>query len=372
MTISSPPTPCKATDSSTSKHNVRNNPPWIKTPCLASESLSAAAGCQVFAKLDLLQPSGSFKIRGVGNMVWQTVRAFGGERPLHFYSSSRGNAGLAAATAAKRLGQTATVVVPEMTEPRMLARITAAGAEVLVHGVELAEADECARALAAAREDAAYVPPFDHELIWEGESERVVFFLFGFTYHLFQFSWRLHAMGISWGVPLRQLHVGNSSIIDEIFEDWEGPPPDAIVCSVGGGGLLNGIMLGLDAHGWGDEVAVLALETEGADCLARSLQAGSQVTMPEITSIAKSLGASRVSTRTWDLVQQRSNIRSVVLRDADAARACVRFAEEGKMIVEPACGVSLALLYEDLLADLMPGFGPESRVVVIVCGGRKS
>ena len=51
----------------------------------------------------------------------------------------------------------------------MMARIEAAGAEVIVHGVSLSEADECARALAAARGDAAYVPPFDHELIWEGK-----------------------------------------------------------------------------------------------------------------------------------------------------------------------------------------------------------
>jgi L-serine/L-threonine ammonia-lyase len=129
-------------------------------------------------------------------------------------------------------------------------------------------------------------------------------------------------------------------------------------------------MMGLDLHGWGDEVAVIALETEGADCLSKSLQAGGQVTMQEITSIAKSLGVARVSNKTWDLVQQRRSIRSVVLRDADAARACVRFAEEEKMIVEPACGVSLALFYDDLLEELIPGFGPESRIVVIVCGGK--
>ena len=141
---------------------------------------------------------------------------------------------------------------------------------------------------------------------------------------------------------------------------------------MGGGGLLNGIMLGLDAHGWGDKVAVLALETEGADCLSKSLQAGGQVTMREITSIARSLGVARVSNKTWDLVQQRPNIRSVVLRDSDAAKACVRFAEEEKMIVEPACGVSLALFYSDLLEELIPGFSPQSKVVVIVCGGNEN
>lgn len=172
--------------------------------------------------------------------------------------------------------------------------------------------------------------------------------------------------------PLRRRITGNSSIIDEISDEWEGSPPDAIICSVGGGGLLNGIITGMDGHGWGDEVAVLALETEGADCLSKSLQAGSQVTMREITSIAKSLGVARVSNKTWDLVRQRRNIRSVVLRDSDAAKACVRFAEEEKMIVEPACGVSLALIYSGLLEELIPDFGPECRVVVIVCGGKEN
>jgi L-serine/L-threonine ammonia-lyase len=107
----------------------------------------------------------------VGNLIWQTVKAFADPScPLHFYSSSRGNAGLAAATAAKRLGQKATVVVPQTTEVKMMARIETAGAEVIVHGNSLSEADAHARALAAAGEDAAYVPPFDHELIWEGKS----------------------------------------------------------------------------------------------------------------------------------------------------------------------------------------------------------
>jgi L-serine/L-threonine ammonia-lyase len=171
---------------------------------------------------------------------------------------------------------------------------------------------------------------------------------------------------------LRHWLAGNSTIIDELFDDFEGSPPDAIVCSVGGGGLLNGIMLGLERYDWADKVTVLALETEGADCLSRSLQAGGQVTMQEITSIARSLGVSRVSNKTWDLVQQHPNIRSVVLRDADAARACVRFAEEQKMIVEPACGVCLAVFYDDLVEELIPGLGPDSKVVVIVCGGERN
>ena len=163
--------------------------------------------------------------------------------------------------------------------------------------------------------------------------------------------------------------VGNSTVIDEIADTWNGSPPDAIVCSVGGGGLLNGIMQGLDRHGWTDNTTVLAVETDGADCLSKAIQAGQAVTLPKIASIAKSLGVSRISNKTLDFYNSHSTIQSVVLSDAEAARACVRFANDQKMIVEPACGVSLAMCYNGLLKELVPGFSPQSRVVVIVCGG---
>ena len=166
--------------------------------------------------------------------------------------------------------------------------------------------------------------------------------------------------------------AGNSTVIDEIAEMWQGAPPDAIVCSVGGGGLLNGIMQGLDRHGWTENTTVLAVETEGADCLSKAIQAGQQVTLPKITSIAKSLGVSRISSKTLDLYERHSTIQSVVLSDAEAARACVRFANDQKMMVEPACGVSLAMCYNGLLKELVPGFSSQSRMVMIVCGGMKA
>jgi L-serine/L-threonine ammonia-lyase len=131
-------------------------------------------------------------------------------------------------------------------------------------------------------------------------------------------------------------------------------------------------MQGLSRHGWTGDVTVIAVETEGADCLSKAIQAGRQVTLPKITSIAKSLGVSRISSKTLDLYQRHSTIQSVVLSDAEAARACVRFANEQKMMVEPACGVSLAMCYNGLLKRLVPGFSSQSRVLMIVCGGTKT
>jgi L-serine/L-threonine ammonia-lyase len=87
---------------------------------------------------------------------------------VHFVSSSGGNAGLAATTAAVMLDQDITVIVPETTEPLMRNKIIAAGGNVVVHGRDLPEASEFARLLVKEDLNSAYVPPFDHEYVWEG------------------------------------------------------------------------------------------------------------------------------------------------------------------------------------------------------------
>lgn len=125
-------------------------------------------------KLDNHQPSGSFKSRGVGNLCLKAIRSrppSSSPKPIRFYSSSGGNAGLAAVTAARSLGCECTVVVPETTTQLMINKIRAAGGEVLQHGESWGEADEYLRALMDMEgdvEEGVYCPPFDHEDIWEG------------------------------------------------------------------------------------------------------------------------------------------------------------------------------------------------------------
>ena len=240
-------------------------------------------------------------------------------------------------TAARDLGSHATVIVPESTPAHMIAKIQASGGDVHQHGASWQEADSHLREVFLNQDPAGvYVPPFDHPDIW----------------------------------------AGNATCIDEAImqlksEDPLGRAgrPDAVVCSVGGGGLLNGVMVGLDRHGWGDSVPVLAVETRGADSLAQSLHAKQLVTLPGITSIAKSLGAVRVAAQSFAF-GQRENVHSVVFSDGQAARASWRFADDERIMVESACGASLAPCYEpDTLRPLIKGFGEDTRIVIIVCGG---
>jgi len=302
---------------------------WIETPLVESSALSKAAGCRIFLKLENLQPSGSFKSRGIGNYIATHLRTNGSRDGTHFYSSSGGNAGLACVVAARTLNHPATVVVPMTTNPLMIAKIKTAGAsEVIQHGATWKEADTYLREVLLEQDkNGVYCPPFDHPNIWEG----------------------------------------NSTLIDEI-EHQLTEKPDAIICSVGGGGLFNGVIEGLDRIGW-DDVQVLAVETRGAESFNASLTSGEIITLPGITSLATSLGCTRVAEKAFEY-GKRSNVCSVVLSDAEACMGCWRLADDERMIVEPACGVNVALCYEGRLKQALGRkLTPESKVVIVLCGG---
>lgn len=303
---------------------------------------------RIFLKLENLQPSGSFKSRGIGHFLQTHLRnspksTSADGNKTHFYSSSGGNAGLACVVAARQLNHPATVVVPLSTNPMMMAKIKAAGAsEVIQHGASWKDADTYLREVVLKNDPkGVYVPPFDHPDIWEGHSSIVE---------------EMYAQ------------LGNSDKINSVVNGFREEKPDAIVCSVGGGGLLCGVMQGLEIVGW-EDVPVLALETKGADSLSSSLKAGELVTLPGITSLATTLGATRVAERAFELAR-KPNVRSVVLSDSEAAMGCWRLADDQRVMVEMACGVNVALCYEGRLEQALgKKLSKESKVVIVLCGG---
>jgi L-serine/L-threonine ammonia-lyase len=135
------------------------------------------------------------------------------------------------------------------------------------------------------------------------------------------------------------------------------------VCSIGGGGLYIGIVQGLQRHGL-SHVPVIAVETIGADSMCAAVLQGQHITLPAITSIATTLGAKKIADKAWQLCNSHPT-RCVTVTDAAAVRACRRFLDDHRVLVEPACGAALAAIYDG---------APELRglkcVVVIVCGGR--
>ncbi|KAF2090787.1 tryptophan synthase beta subunit-like PLP-dependent enzyme [Saccharata proteae CBS 121410] len=303
---------------------------WISTPLKESTALSQAAGCRVFLKLENLQPSGSFKSRGIGHYMSRQLATHPRPTSARFYSSSGGNAGLACVHAAIALGRSSTVVVPLSTSASMIAKLRAAGArEVIQQGASWREADAYLRTHVLANdEDGVYVPPFDHPDIW----------------------------------------AGNATIVDELSEQLGGEEPGVLVCSVGGGGLFNGLCQGMDRLKW-DTVSVLALETRGCDSLNQSLEAGELITLPAITSIAKCLGATRVAEKTFEN-GKRANVKSVVMDDGEAAMGCWRLADDERMMVELAGGVNVAMCYNGRLERALgKKLNKDSTMVIVLCGG---
>ncbi len=285
----------------------------LETPCFESPALSSA-GRRVFLKLDALQPPGSFKIRGIGFACQEYAR----RGITRFVSSSGGNAGIAVAYAGRQLSVPVVVVVPETTTERAKALIRQQGADVVVHGSSWQEANDLALSMVEATD--AFLHPFDDPLIWRG----------------------------------------HASLVDEVVT--AGVAADAVVLAVGGGGLLCGVVEGLRANGL-EDVPVVAVETRGADSLSRSIAAGSRVELPAITSIATSLGARRVCEQAFELATDHP-LRSVVVSDRAAVSACMRFLDDHRLVVEPACGAALAPVYEQA-----PELDDYETLLVVVCGG---
>ncbi|MFP3405968.1 pyridoxal-phosphate dependent enzyme [Pseudomonas sp. HN2-3] len=285
----------------------------IQTPLIESRPLSLAAGRTVWLKLDALQPCGSFKLRGVGHAC--EVHHARGAR--HFVSSSGGNAGLAVAYAGRKLGVPVTVVVPETTTERAKELLRLEDANVVVNGSSWQEANELAQTLLGTGD--AFIHPFDDPLLW----------------------------------------AGHASLIDEVAASRV--KPDAVVLSVGGGGLLSGVVEGLKRNGW-DDVPVLAVETTGAASLHAAVQAGHPVELERLASVATSLGAKRVADQALECVRSHP-VHSHLVSDRAALEACERFLLDHRVLVEPACGAALALAYE---ADTLARY---SNVLVVVCGG---
>eukprot|EP00584_Thalassiosira_punctigera_P008017 CAMPEP_0172539222 /NCGR_PEP_ID=MMETSP1067-20121228/10466_1 /TAXON_ID=265564 ORGANISM="Thalassiosira punctigera, Strain Tpunct2005C2" /NCGR_SAMPLE_ID=MMETSP1067 /ASSEMBLY_ACC=CAM_ASM_000444 /LENGTH=427 /DNA_ID=CAMNT_0013324869 /DNA_START=103 /DNA_END=1386 /DNA_ORIENTATION=- len=334
----------------------------------------------VYLKLDLLQQSGSFKDRGMAHLCATVRKVHGanhkqkhgddGDVPrMKVISSSGGNAGLAVTTVARNTpGMDVSVVVPETTKPMVVDKLRSLGADVTVHGANWNSADALARQWVedAKSEDgggAVYVSPYDNPLLWTGHSTVV------------------------------------DEIITQLLESSASPNNlkiGAMLASVGGGGLLCGVFEGIERNYYGGNdsranvvrgTKVVACETEGAESFAASFNASSgkkelsMVRLDDITSVATSLGALEVTPAVIQRAhrhQERGeggtgeDVLSYVCTDAEAVDACVKFAAEHRMLVEPACGASLAPLYSErlrskLLEELQ---GEENGAIVVeVCGG---
>lgn len=287
-----------------------------QTPLFYAAALSAKLGKEVWFKMDCYQPTGSFKIRGVGKLCIEAVA--NGSREL--VCASGGNAGLATAYAGKQLGVTVTIIVPNTTKALAIAKIEALGATVKVFGSAWDESNAFAKSWCH-KEKATYIPPFDHPTIWEG----------------------------------------NATVIDECHEQLESPP-DLVITAVGGGGYFCGVVAGIERNGW-KNTKIATAETIGSASLHDSIKAKKLITLEKITTQATTLGAKTVAKRALEDALHHQ-VSPYLVSDEQALLACQAFANDQSCLVELACGAALAAVYLDLAV-----IKEASSVLVLVCGG---
>ena len=289
-------------------------PLHINSPLITTKKILNDKNKNLYLKLDSSQPSGSFKIRGVG-LACQRYKNNGAKM---FISSSGGNAGMAVAYSGKKLNIPVTVVVPETTTDTAINLIKDQGAIVIIEGIDVDASHKIAMKLL--KKDFYYIHPYDDKHIWEG----------------------------------------HSTIVDEILE--KNLTPDLIILSVGGGGLLTGISKGLNKHNIKD-IPILAVETEGANSFENAYKNNSNMGISSINSIATSLGAKKVSDEAFACIDT-NNISCEVVSDYSAVKACSDFYRDFNILVEPACGASLSVLYNNSINLI-----DKKNILVIVCGG---
>ncbi len=287
--------------------------PYIhRTPAVRNTTLSQRLKTNIYLKLELFQKTGSFKPRGVFNRM---LRLDAGAREAGVVGFSGGNFAQALACAGRTLGIRTHIFMPEYTPKNYLEATRAYGAEIeLTPTVEgIIEGAE-----AYARRGWTLIHPFDD-------------------------PWMM---------------AGHGTLGLELLEDI--PELTDVVVSIGGGGLMSGVVTAVKSVK--ASVRVWGVETEGADAMSRALEASEVVSM-QPTSIARTLGAPYVAKDALAIAQQHLENVTVVT-DAEAVEALRFLLERAKVLTEPAASCTLAAAQR-----LHSRFSEDHHVALILCGG---
>lgn len=274
----------------------------LRTPLLRSESLSRRWNCEAWLKLDNLQPTGAFKLRGAANALLGLDAA---QRARGVVTMSTGNFGRALAYAGQRLGVPVKVCISRLVPANKVEALRQSGAELVIHGASQDEADLEARRL---RDELglAYVPPFDDPLVIAGQ--------------------------------------GTCGL--EILE--EQPDIDLVFAGLSGGGLVAG--LGLALKGINPAAELIGVSMNQGAAMLESLAAGRPVQVVEAPSLADSLGGGIGLDNAWTFAMtQRYMDRGYRVDEVQIARAMLHFLREEKMLVEGAAAVGVAAVEQHRL-----------------------
>jgi threonine dehydratase len=290
--------------------------PYIRhTPVLPMPSLRGDFHPQLTLKLENLQVTGSFKVRGAFNTLLQLDPA---QRQLGVCTASGGNHGVALAYAAWRLGCPATIYLPERATADREARITTWGARVVRHGAVWDDAHEAATAYATAQ-GIPYVHSFEAE----------------------------------------QTIAGQGTLGLEMLTDI--PDADAFIVAIGGGGLISGVATAIKQRR--PDATIIGVEPTGAPSMTHSMAQGALTPLTTVATFADTLSPRMVSATTLALTTAAVN-EIVLVSDTQMLTAMRWLWQEANQLVEPSGAASIAAIQAGLV-DL----SRFTRPVALICGG---
>ncbi|RCS61876.1 threonine ammonia-lyase [Microbacterium sp. JB110] len=284
------------------------------TPTQNSQHLSEVMGVPVSLKLENLQRTGSFKVRGA---TYRLSHLTAEERARGVVAASAGNHAQGVALAARELGISATIYMPlGVPVPKLLAT-RGYGAEVVLQGDTVAEPLRLA-AEHAERTGAILIHPFDH----------------------------------------RDIVIGQATLGLEVMDDV--PDVETIVVGVGGGGLIAGVAAAAKARAKaeGREVRIIGVQAENAAPMPVSLEAGHPVEITTKPTIADGILVARPGEIPFETIREYVD-EVVTVSDDDIARAVLALLERAKVVVEPAGAVGVAAM----MAGKVHSQGPTAAIL---------
>jgi threonine dehydratase len=285
----------------------------LRTPTLYSDTISKLTGKEVFLKLENLQKTGSFKIRGAYHLLSQLSQS---QRRKGVVAASAGNHAQGVAYASSLLGISATIVMPEGASIAKQLATKSYGGEVILYGQDTDEALQYAKKLA--ENGAFFVHPFDN----------------------------------------KQVMAGQGTIGLEILEDV--PAVEAIIVPVGGGGLISGIATIVKKRS--PRVKIVGVQSAHAPSAFYSLKRKRIVEVHVKPTLADGIALQEVGKMTFPIIRKYVDDILAVQED-EIASAILMLMERKRVVAEGAGATPLAVLLSQ-----KDRIGPR-KVVLVISGG---
>jgi threonine dehydratase len=287
-----------------------------KTRLVPSASLSELSGASVYLKLENLQETGSFKLRGATNKILSLTAE---EQERGVITVSTGNHGRAVSYVARQLGVNAVICLSKHVPSNKVEALKRLGAEIIIHGQSYDEAMERATQLQEQR-GLTWVDPFDDPFVIAGQG----------------------TIGL------------------ELLDDM--PDIDTAVVPLSGGGLISGVALALKSVA--PEIRVIGVSMDRAPVMVHSLRAGAPIEMEEEPTIADALagGIYLDNQHTFRMVQRYVD-ETFLLSEQEIAVGIAFAMEQHRLVVEGGGAVGIAALLHHRVREL------GQKVAVVVSGG---